>query len=124
MVRQADFSALWRFVFESEDRSAAQEAAEKVADLLGLSDLLPVAPYEEPTWRMTDTVASAREDAMPVLFGRQLALAGRLASEWSVHGLAGLDDGERCHAVYDIGERNPPSVPGLGWALMELWAKG
>ena len=124
MVGQADFSVLWRFVFEAEDRPAAQKAAGTVADLLGISDLLPVAPYEEPTWWMTDTVASAREAAMPALFGRQLALAGRLASEWSVHGLAGLGDGESCYAVYNVVERNPPSVPGLRWALMEVWPKG
>ena len=94
-----------------------------VADLLGIPNLPPVASYEEATWWMTDVVVSASNTSLPALFGRLLACAGRLGNEWSVHGLAGLDPGESCYAVYNVGERNPPSVPGLRWALMEIWPR-
>lgn len=119
-----DFRILWRFVFEATEQSTAQDAAGKVADLLGICGFPPAAPYKEPNWWMTDIVVEASDATLPALFGRLLALAGRLANEWSVHGLAGLDAGEGCFAVYNVGERNLPAVDGLRWALVEAWPKG
>lgn len=119
-----DFKILWRFVFEAKEQPTAQDAAGRVADLLTISDLPPVAPYKEPNWWMTDIVVEASDATLSALFGRLLALAGRLANEWSVHGLAGLEAGESCFAIYNVGGRNPPTVPGLRWALVEVWPKG
>lgn len=119
-----DFEILWRFVFEAEGQSTAQDAAGRAAELLGISDLPPVAPYKEQNWWMTDIVVEASDPTLPGLFGRLLACAGRLANEWSVHGLSGLDAGENCYAVYNVGERNLPAVDGLRWALVEAWPKG
>ena len=119
-----EFEILWRFVFEAKEQATAQDAAGRVADLLGISDLPPVAPYKELDWWMTDIVVEASDATLPALFGRLLALSGRLANEWSVHGLAGLDTGESCFAVYNVGERNLPAVDGLRWALVEAWPKG
>lgn len=119
-----DFEILWRFVFEADEQPSAQDAAERVANLLGISGLPPVAAYKEPNWWMTDIVVRAGDATLPALFGRLLACAGRLGNEWSAHGLAGLDTGEGCFAVYNVGGRNPPTVPGLRWALVEVWPKG
>lgn len=118
-----DFRILWRFVFEAEEQPTAQGAARRVADLLAISGLPPVAPYKEPNWWTTDIVVEASDVTLPALFGRLLACAGRLASEWSVHGLAGLEAGESCFAVYNVRERNPPAVAGLRWALVEAWPR-
>jgi len=118
-----EFSILWRFVFEADEQTTAQAAADEVARLLGLADMPPVKSCKGADWWITDTVVHASDESLAVLLGRQLSLAGKLAHKWSLETISELDEDGMCFALFNAGERNEPKVKGLNWALLEVWVR-
>ena len=118
-----DFDILWRFVFEADEQATAQGAADEVARRLELVDLPPVKSYKEADWWKTETVVHASDESLAVLFGRQLALAGKLAHKWSLEAISELDEDGTCFAMFKAEDGNRPKVAGLDWALLDVWVR-
>jgi hypothetical protein len=118
----ARFNVLWRFVVEAVEAAEAQATADEIARLAGIEGMPPVERYEEPPQWMADLVLTENGDDTASLFGRCLAQAGRLGNEWLASGLSDLADGGECFATFNASPRNPPTVAGMKWALVEVWA--
>ena len=114
------FNRLWRFVFKAASRAESQDAAEMVAERLGIV-LPPVKPYEVADEWMTDVVEIIEADSAADLLGKTLALSGRLGNGWLVEKLSGFEDDGNAFATFNPAERNASAVPELIWGHFEIW---